>query len=378
MSTVAPTYYSALGLQPSATEQQVKRAYRRLSLKHHPDCNQDNLPREQCELLLRQMSNALEVLTDKRLRTLYDKHGAAATDRHVFKDPQRVFDEFFGTANPFEALLPTDASASSDILSSYHAMSPRSGTAGTPTMTTGRNSAGKNAGITSPSTTQRPVGSFEKGLTAAATLSLTLEELYTGCEKRIRVKRQRVISMRTEQQTKFLNVRIPPGTLEGTEIRFENEGDEVPGCLPSDIVFRIQAQPHAEFERRRNDLVCRKRISLLQALTQCVVQVTTLDKRVLSVACHSIITPNSRKVVKGEGMPIPAPLASSKTGSQHSRSKALSPRSETKQGSAFGTNLPPVHLAPRARGDLVIEFEIAFPTQLDQNQKALLQQALRR
>lgn len=331
--SLASTHYQALQLKPSATHEQVIAAYRRLSLKYHPESNHDDLPHEHCVALLRQVSNAFEVLTNKRLRTRYDALGVAGIEGYTFKDPQRVFDQFFGTANPFAAVLPSEPTNVSDH-------NPESAFQD-----------------------QAPLG-VKKGRTAAAALPVSLSELYKGCQKRIKVKRQRVFGSASgvQQEVKYLHVQVPPGTADGTKIRFENEGDEVPGQLPSDIVFEITSVPHPVYERRGNDLVCRKKISLLQALTNCITKVETLDGRMLSLATHTIITPQTRKVVRGEGMPIPAHCA---LDSAQNADRSL------------GTMLPPLHQQPKRYGDLIIEYDIQFPSHVSQHQKQLLHEALR-
>ncbi len=162
----------------------------------------------------------------------------------------------------------------------------------------------------------------------------------------------------------------------------------------------MQSQPHARFQRRGHDLVCRERVTLLEALTSCVVAVQLLDGRTRSVACHSIISPQSRKVVEGAGMPIPeaearaAEAAASGPGvrigdfnsSSNGSSSGISGNSSSTDGSGgggggggatrLGTTLPRIGSQPRRYGDLVIEFDIVFPTSLSQDQKALLHQAL--
>ena len=266
--SLAPTYYAALGLTPAASLAQIQRAYRRLALKYHPDSNTENLPVQQCELLLQQLSNALEALSDKRLRTLYDKRGAEGLESHSFKDAHRVFDEFFGTANPFEAVLPAAGdgpSPAARALAEFAAV-PKSTPYrlfAAPATATATASATATAGATTSSSLSSSSSSslssgFTKGRTAAASLPMTLEELFNGCQRRICIKRKRVRpgGAGFEHETCYLNVHVPPGMPAGTEIRFENAGDEEPGCLPSDIVFRVEERPHPQCVRSGGVFFC--------------------------------------------------------------------------------------------------------------------------
>jgi len=335
------TLYAALHVAPTASLTQIRRAYRRLALKYHPDSNQDDLPLQQCEAYLKQLSNALEVLSNTRLRALYDRLGADGLVGHSFKDAHVVFNEFFGTANPFAAVLTPGVD--NDAMSAMSA----------------------DRAVLDPARATNGAGSFKRGRNAIVELPLTLEEIFNGCQKRIRVKRQRITGLQPIFETKFLTVQVPPGTVDGTEIRFCNEGDEQPGCLPSDIIFRVQSVPHKVYQRQGNNLVCHKRVPLIQALTQCVLSLKTLDNRTLSVACHQILSPQTQKVLPGEGMPIPPNLDGGSTpGSPSSRSTTL------------GTTLPSLRAQPKKRGDLIINFDIEFPTKLSQEQKCLLHQAL--
>lgn len=170
-------------------------------------------------------------------------------------------------------------------------------------------------------------------------LNCTLEELYNGATKRIRVTRKRVGSDgKPRSEPKILEIKVKPGWKAGTSITFPKEGDEAPGVIPADLVFVIGEKPHAHFKRKGNDLVYTARISLLQALTDCTVTVPTLDGRQVPVACNEVVAPGYSKRKRGEGMPL---------------SKS-----------------------PASRGDLVIEFDVQYPAHLSEGQKGLLRRAL--
>ena len=116
------------------------------------------------------------------------------------------------------------------------------------------------------------------------------------------------------------------------------EGDERPGEVPADLIFVLKEVPHARFKRQGNDLHYTANISLKQALTNAVIEVETLDGRKLRITMNEVVTPTSRQVVQGEGMPL--------------------------------------QKDPSQRGDLVINFNIKFPRSLSQQQKNAVLQAL--
>lgn len=158
------------------------------------------------------------------------------------------------------------------------------------------------------------------------TLACTLEELATGCSKRVKVTRQR----EGRPEEKVLEITVKPGWKKGTTVTFENEGDESPGILPADLQFVIGEKEHDRFTREGDNLILNTRVSLGDALGGTTLAVKTLDGRVLNLNVTEIITPNYTKTIKGEGMP------KSKVG---------------------------------GKGDLLIRFNIAFPLSLPEEKR---------
>lgn len=175
------------------------------------------------------------------------------------------------------------------------------------------------------------------------TLLLTLEELFAGTLKRIKITRQRLDAGGggggVHAEEKLLEVAVKPGWKKGTTITFENEGDEAPGVIPADIQFVIGEKEHDRFSRDGNNLIHEVRLPLADALCGTTLRIPTLDGRVLSVPVTEIVSPGYEKVVRGEGMPVP---------------KAGGP----------------------TRGDLVIRFTVAFPAYLSDDKKTTLRRLL--
>lgn len=136
----------------------------------------------------------------------------------------------------------------------------------------------------------------------------------------------------------ILVIDVKPGWKKGTKITFPEKGNEMRNLIPSDLVFIIDERPHGVFKRDGNDLIVTQKVSLVEALTGCTVQVTTLDGRTLTIPIRSIISPNYEEIVQGEGMPI------------------------TKE--------------PSKKGNMRIRFQIKFPSRLTTDQKAGIQQLL--
>lgn len=136
----------------------------------------------------------------------------------------------------------------------------------------------------------------------------------------------------------ILKIDIRPGWKKGTKITFPEKGNQEPGFSPADLIFVIDEKPHPHFKRDGNDLVVTQKLSLLEALTGAVVNLTTLDGRVLKIPVRDIIKPGHEEVVANEGMPI---------------SKD-----------------------PTKKGNLRVKFDVVFPAKLSAEQKDGLRRVL--
>ncbi|XP_028656996.1 dnaJ homolog subfamily B member 13-like [Erpetoichthys calabaricus] len=171
-------------------------------------------------------------------------------------------------------------------------------------------------------------------------LYLSLEELFYGCTKKIRISRRMLNEdgVTTCYRNRILVVDIQPGWKEGTRITFPEEGDQGPNNIPADIVFIVKEKLHPRFRREQNDLVYTTHIDLGKSLTGFSVEIETLDSRLLNIPINDIVHPNYAKIVTGEGMPL---------------SKD-----------------------PAQKGNLIIRFEILFPHRILAEKKQLIKQAL--
>jgi len=311
-------YYKTLGVDKNATPEQIKKAYRKLAMKWHPDKNPDN--KEMAESKFKDIGEAYSVLSDEKKRKNYDQFGTDKPQHPGFENngnfqqsnfssnnAEKIFQQFFfnfggGNNGDFGGF---------DGFERMHGMN--------------NNHRYK-----------------QKGDTLQYPLYLTLEELYFGRKKTMKITRKRLNadnnSLRTE--SKMLTIEIKKGWKEGTKITFNGEGDENINMTPGDIQFIIKEKKHDLFERAGNDLIRTINISLKQALCGVNVNVLTLDKRRLKIPItENTISPGYIHRVQGEGMPI------SKTDGHQ-------------------------------RGDLFIKFNIKFPEKLNERQKDAIRQNL--
>lgn len=176
----------------------------------------------------------------------------------------------------------------------------------------------------------------------------TLEELYNGCIKKL-VYHRRVVNSdgrTTAIQNEERDVEIFKGYDKETVLTYYGYGNEAPGVktcillfnqLLANLLLKIKEMKHTHFKRvNKNDLVYTHKISLVDALNSVPVMVNTLDGRKLTISMDEIISPQTVRLVKGEGMPI------------------------------FNKEDPIQSLLSKEKkGDLFIKFEINFPKFID-------------
>ena len=164
-------------------------------------------------------------------------------------------------------------------------------------------------------------------------IHVSLEELFSGCTKRLKICRQ-VLSQSgaASREEKILTIDIKPGWKAGTKITFERHGDQKVGTIPADIIFIVGDKPHQYFKRDAdNNLLYTAKVGLKDALVGCLLQIPTIEGRALTVQLNEVIQPGTQKRIPGEGLPLPK--------------------------------------SPGQRGDMIVTFDVEFPTNLSMEQR---------
>ncbi len=304
-------YYKVLGVSRDATDTELKKAYRKLAIKWHPDKNQNN--EEEATKKFKEISEAYDVLSDSEKREIYDAYGeeglkggipagkgaggggfpAGGGSYHGMDDEmaRHIFENLFGGGGGFGGFGGGRAG-----MGGMGGMG--NGMGGHPFggMSGGDDVFGSMGGNSFRKQQSQP----QK---VEVSLNITLEELYTGTTKRRKVTRSVANRGKVEET---LEIHVKPGWKEGTKVTYAGRGDEIPGQPPQDLVFVLTQKPHPVFTRDGDDLVVTKRISLAEALTEGnKIDVKSLDGRVLRVGLREVIRPGSERVIAGEGMPRP-------------------------------------------------------------------------
>jgi curved DNA-binding protein len=273
-------YYKILGVPRNTTPEEIKKAYRQLALKYHPDRTKGD---KEAEERFKQISEAYAVLSDKEKRQQYDTFGAAGfQQRYSQEDIFRNFDlgsilrEFgvFGAATGgggFRASMGSNP---------FGAFFHQAG--GGPCGSGGCQGSRPSAPV--------------KGDDLHMELPITLEEVLSGIDK--------TISLPRGSQSEKVSVKVPAGIEHGKKLRVSGKGSPPPsGGLPGDLYLQIKVEPHLLFSRDENDLTLEKQIPFSQAVLGTVLPVATLDGKELQVKVPPGIQPQSRLRLRGLGLP---------------------------------------------------------------------------
>jgi len=294
----------------TATSEEIKKAYRKLALKWHPDRNQG---KKDAEEKFKQISEAYEVLSDDNKRKIYDQYGeeglkmggapggggpggfpGGASFHFTPTDPEEIFRAFFGGGGFGGFGHRGGRSQSQGAFHFPMDMDVDSDDGGNPFSFFGGGMGG-HGGRQGP----------RKGATTNFPLACTLEELFHGTVKRRKLTRTVIdaSSGRSLPVEKTVEIQVKPGWKKGTKITFAGEGNEEPGKEAGDIVFVIDEKPHPSFKREGNDLVHHRNISLKQALTGDQFNLTSVSGAPLNISVPDVIQPNYTHIVRGQGMP---------------------------------------------------------------------------
>jgi len=339
-------FYQILGVQKGASEDEIKKAYRKMALKYHPDKNKSPGAEEK----FKEIALAFEVLKDKKKREIYDQFGeeglngqtgpggggAGANFSSANIDPHEIFNMFMGGmggggmgSNPFAQFTSMNGGHSHGP--SFMDVDSDFGNFG------GFGGFGNHSSFGQQRQSQsQPTKKVEK---LEVDLKVTLEDIFNGVTKRMKINRNRRQPNGTyKKEDKILTIDIKKGWKEGTKITFNGEGDEKPNHSAGDVIFVLKEIAHPQFKRKGNDLHYTADISLREALLGGQFQVTLLSGQKLPHSFKGINATGQRSRVTGQGMPI----------SKH----------------------------PNTRGDLLIKYEVKFPQNLTSDKRRLISEVI--
>ena len=276
-------YYQILGVAKTASADEIKKAYRKLALKYHPDKNPGD---KEAEEKFKEISEAYAVLSDAEKRQQYDTFGSTGfKQRYSQEDIFRNFDlndilRQFGFGGGFR---PGGAGG-------FHTSGFRSAGGGSPfdNIFGGAGMRGGCGGGCGP----QPV----KGGDLTCELHISLEDVLHGAEK--------TISLRQGPQTQNVSVKVPKGIEDGKRLRLSCKGGASSSGGPAgDLYLKVHVADHPVFQRVEDDLVVEHRIPFSEACTGTTIEVTTLDGKKFNVKVPAGVQQEAKLRIKGHGLP---------------------------------------------------------------------------
>lgn len=309
-------YYDVLGVSSLVTVTELKKAYRKLALKYHPDKN----PSEEAAEKFKEISHAYEVLSDEQKREVYDNYGADGLSGQGGMggmDPNDIFSQFFGGGMGGMGGGPQRPSRGKDIRHSIQCSLEELYKGRTAKLALNKtilckSCEGRGGAAGKVKKCDGCGGSGMKFITRQ--MGPMIQRMQTVCDQcqgtgdicdakdRCKVCKGK----KTEQERKILEVHIDPGMKDGQRIVFRGEGDQEPGITPGDVVFVVDEKPDRTFQRKGDDLVYNAEVDLLTALAggEIAFKHVSGDYLKVNIVAGEVISPNCTRVIEGKGMPV--------------------------------------------------------------------------
>jgi len=357
--TMGKDYYSILGVAKGASDDEIKKAYRKLALKYHPDKNQSPGAEEK----FKEIGEAYDVLSDAKKKQIYDQYGEAGLKGNMggpgpqegmpqgggmpnfgdgnfsyqyHGDPRATFTQFFGGNSPFESFFSGGGPGGPGGMGEPEHMD-----IDLEELLGGFGGGGRRGFGSGPNIGQKPRKQAKvQDPTIEKDVFVSIEEIASGCEKKMKISRKVIREDGSKMmEDKMLKVMVKPGWKAGTKVTFSKEGDRLPGKIPADIAFIIRDKPHPIFSRDGVNIKYTYKVPLREALCGTVVQVPTLEGKKVGINCTGeVIKPTTTKRLQGYGLPYPKD--------------------------------------PTRKGDLIVCFEVLFPESLSQSSKDIIYDVL--
>lgn len=261
-------YYKILGVNKTASDGEIKKAYRKLAMKYHPDHTKGD---KSAEEKFKKISEAYAVLSDKEKRQQYDTFGSAGfQQRYSQEDIFKGFD--------FES-----------ILSELFGGSGRFGGGGRG-MRFSFNGGGPFGSY------QRQQQAHPKGSDLEYELPLTLEEVAAGTQK--------IVSFQHKGRSEKITVKIPKGMISGKKLRIAGKGEPSPyGGPAGDLYIKSKVLNHPVYDVQMQDLYINRDIKLSEALLGANISVPTLSGKELKLKIPAGTKHKTKMRLSGHGLP---------------------------------------------------------------------------
>ena len=231
-------YYKILGVNRNATQEEIKKAYKKLAIKWHPDKNINN--KEEAEKKFKEISEAYSILSDEKKKKIYDTYGEEGIKNNYERtnvSANEIFNNIFKNFN-------TNKFNNFNNFNNFDNFN---------------NFNNFNTNIKK-----------QKLETIIENVECTIEELYNGCKKEVIVEKKIMNNYNNYKKNITIELNIEKGWKDGTKITYENKGHEKEGYINGDIIFIIKEKKHNIYRREDNNLYIEElSINFKEALLGC-------------------------------------------------------------------------------------------------------------
>jgi len=313
-------FYDVLGVAPTADDNALKKAYRKLAMKYHPDKNPEAGDK------FKEISMAYEVLSNPEKRKLYDQAGEQGIKEGGSggggggMNPMDIFDMFFGGGgggDPFGRGRQRGPRRTKNLvhqlsvsLEDMYNGTVRKLALQKNVICDGCEGIGGKPGAVQKCPNCRGTGMQVRIQQLGPGMMQQIQSMCGECHgegERVdpKLRCKKCNGRKVNRERKILEVSVDKGMEDGQKVTFSGEGDQEPGLEPGDIIIVLDEKAHALFKRNGQDLIMKMDISLTEALTGLKKAVKTLDDRTLVIQTvrGEVIKTGDLKMVRGEGMP---------------------------------------------------------------------------
>ncbi|KAJ0961927.1 hypothetical protein J5N97_029755 [Dioscorea zingiberensis] len=310
-------YYEILGVSQGATQDELKKAYKKAAIKNHPDKGGD--PEK-----FKELAQAYEVLSDPEKREVYDQYGEDALKEGMggassSHNPFDIFEQFFGGGGAFggggsrvrrqrrgDDVVHTMKVTLEDLYNGTSKKLSLSRNALCPKCRGKGSKSGASTKCHGCHGTGTKIVTRQIGLGMIQQMQLVCPECRGSGEViSDKDKCPQCKGSKVTQEKKVLEVHVEKGMQHGQKIVFQGQADEAPDTVTGDIVFVLQLKEHPKFKRKFDDLYVEYTISLTEALCGFQFALTHLDGRQLLIKSNpgEVVKPDQYKAINDEGMP---------------------------------------------------------------------------